>query len=761
MAAKVAANTTYKVFGIRHHGPGSARSLKRALEQWQADCVLVETPADAEVALPYLDAAQIQFPIALLVYNPKDFAQAAYLPYAQFSPEWIAIAYARKRALPIQFMDLPMSMHYGIQKASHARSTLFQLAVQEEQLRKDPIATIAQLAGYTDSERWWEVTFEQAENDIAIFEELANMMFNLRTQLQHTESLETLRREAFMRKTLRKAIKEGHQRIAVVCGAWHTPALNGLENYPLKQDNALLKGIKKVKTNTTWIPWTYERLSFQSGYKAGVVSPAWYELLFRHQEKATIHWMVRAARLLRNERLDTSAAHALEGVRLAETLAALRNLALPGIQELQEAAIATLCEGAEAQLQLIEKGLIVGDKVGRFKSDHLAIVPLQKDLEQAIKTARLTKYRKSSESNWLKATSNNPRGGIDLREESDRLKSQLLHRLLILHIPWGRVQKAGRYDTGSFKEYWELQWKPEFEIRLIEASIWGNTLSDAASTYLQQEGKTIDNIGILTAFIEQALNAHLPNAAHLLISRLQDLSAISKDILALTDALPPLVRILQYGDARATDTRVVRQFVEELVPRICIALPPLCVQLDDNAGSELLQKIRQLNHSIHSLQTEAYQTYWYQALQRIIDTPAVHAEISGTCSRILFEKRVLPTAETRQQMTYMLSSATDAKTAVQWLEGFLYGSGLLLIHHRTLWTILNDWVRQIPMPLFEEIVPLLRRAFANFSAAERTKLLHLAKQKTTDLPAERVHIVAPRNVPDWNALQETVRTLLG
>jgi hypothetical protein len=33
---------------------------------------------------------------------------------------------------------------------------------------------------------------------------------------------------------------------------------------------------------------------------------------------------------------------------------------------------------------------------------------------------------------------------------------------------------------GTFRELWRLRWQPEFEVALIEASRWGNTLSDAA-----------------------------------------------------------------------------------------------------------------------------------------------------------------------------------------------------------------------------------------------------------------------------------------
>ena len=40
-----------RVFGIRHHGPGSAASLRQALRQWQPDSVLVEGPPEGDALI--------------------------------------------------------------------------------------------------------------------------------------------------------------------------------------------------------------------------------------------------------------------------------------------------------------------------------------------------------------------------------------------------------------------------------------------------------------------------------------------------------------------------------------------------------------------------------------------------------------------------------------------------------------------------------------------------------------------------------------
>src|SRR4051794_27049592 len=91
-----------RIFGIRHHGPGSARSLRRALEEMQPDAILVEGPPDAADVLPLLAHREMQPPVALLVYSPERTQDAVYYPFAVFSPEWQAIQYGLTHGIPVR-----------------------------------------------------------------------------------------------------------------------------------------------------------------------------------------------------------------------------------------------------------------------------------------------------------------------------------------------------------------------------------------------------------------------------------------------------------------------------------------------------------------------------------------------------------------------------------------------------------------------------------------------------------------------------------
>jgi hypothetical protein len=297
----------YKIYGIRHHGPGSTRSLLQALEAQQPDCLLIEAPEDASSALEYMLHPGLHPPVAILIYDDKDLRHASYLPFAEFSPEWQAAQFGLAQGLDVRFMDLPMSMQFQLGEEEEQLSLSLPDAVREAPEVRDPMGYMARLAGYRDSERWWEATFEQPEHDIDIFATIISLNTALRDELGRSERPLNRLREAYMRKQLRKAIKDGFKNIAVVCGAWHTPALHYLDRFKQKDDNTLLKGRKKRKTTATWIPWSYQRLAFQSGYMAGVVSPAYYELLFSKREETVQYWMARVAGLLRGEGFDASA----------------------------------------------------------------------------------------------------------------------------------------------------------------------------------------------------------------------------------------------------------------------------------------------------------------------------------------------------------------------------------------------------------------------------------------------------------------------
>ena len=238
----------FKVYGIRHHGPGSTRSLLRALEAQAPDCLLIEAPQDAEGVLEYMLHPGLEPPVAVLLYDKKDPRYASYLPFASFSPEWQSAQFGLAQGIELRFMDLPMSLQFKLDEREEAQLKIaLPAADQEPPTVHDPMGYIANLAGFADSERWWEATFEQPEHEIDIFDTILSLNTALRDELKRKEQPMNRLREAFMRKTLRQAIKEGFKNIAVVCGAWHTPALHYLTVSPKRTTTPCSKARRSGK----------------------------------------------------------------------------------------------------------------------------------------------------------------------------------------------------------------------------------------------------------------------------------------------------------------------------------------------------------------------------------------------------------------------------------------------------------------------------------------------------------------------------------
>ncbi|MFZ4793491.1 MAG: DUF5682 family protein, partial [Blastocatellia bacterium] len=94
-------------FGIRHHGPGSARALLHALEELDPDLLLIEGPPEAEPLIGLANDPRVVPPVALLHYVEGSPERHLYSPYAEYSPEWQAIGFGLRRGATIRMIDLP------------------------------------------------------------------------------------------------------------------------------------------------------------------------------------------------------------------------------------------------------------------------------------------------------------------------------------------------------------------------------------------------------------------------------------------------------------------------------------------------------------------------------------------------------------------------------------------------------------------------------------------------------------------------------
>ncbi|MBI1626138.1 DUF5682 family protein [Comamonas suwonensis] len=797
-------------FGIRHHGPGCARSLLQALEALQPDCLLVEGPPEGESLLPMLQSAELRPPVAMLVYMQDTPSQAAFYPFAEFSPEWQALQWASRNSVVTRFIDLPQTHAMAIELARREALKLAadaeddaaqagELAVEESpedtaledagaedasdaeaesidaevaaelpvEIHRDPLDWLAQAAGFEDGETWWNRLVEERGDSESLFESINEAMTAVRSELakdgEHWRGEAYVQREALreahMRQCIREATKAGYQRIAVVCGAWHVPALQ--QSVTAKADAALLKGLPKAKVQATWAPWTYRNLASRSGYGAGVTSPGWYEHLWRcyqadieskkvviQDEEAlpaiknranggvtpailrTAGWLTRVAHLLREKDLDCSSAHIIEATRLAESLAALRGQPTPGLEEINESIVTVICMGENAPLQLIEDELTVGHVLGGVPAD-VPQVPLQRDMEQQQKSLRM----KPEAASKLLA--------LDLRKDIDLARSHFLHRLRLLGIDWGTRAQDAQRNRGTFRESWQLQWEPELAVRIIEASVHGATVAQAATAKLRASLKPDTALPEIAQAIDDALLANLPQLVEALIETLAERAATTGDVAQLLQALPPLANVYRYGSVRQTDTALLATVIDSLIVRASIGLPVACMAMDDDAAAAMKAKVLAAHDALRLRGTDGKAQEavdaWRAALRSLAMGDAAAALLRGMACRLLLDEHLLESTEVVQQFNRNLSLGAAPMDVAAWLDGFLNQQALVLLHDESIWGAIDAWLSGLGEVQFAQILPLVRRSFANFSKHERQSLGEKAKR----VPVSGSGVAAP------------------
>ncbi|MGW4666661.1 DUF5682 family protein [Streptosporangium sandarakinum] len=740
------------VLGIRHHGPGSARSLRDELERLKPDIVLIEGPPEADALAGLAADPDLRPPVALLAHVPGEPARAAFWPFAEFSPEWQAIRHAVRTGVPVRFCDLPAAHGLVLDRGGSPDGPADGdpgeggPGAVAPAVPVDPIAALARAAGYDDPERWWEDAVEHRGD--TPFEVIAEAMAAVRDG--HVPDAREARREAYMRRTIRRAVKEGFERIAVVCGAWHVPALTGVPGGggawgaglpPVKADDALLRGLPKVKAEITWVPWTYGRLASWSGYGAGVTSPGWYHHLFASADRPVERWLAAAAGVLRDEGLPVSSAHVIEAVRLAGSLAVLRGRPLAGLAEVTEAARAVLCEGDDLPVELIRRRMVVGERLGHVP-DSTPMVPLQRHLREEQRRLRLKPEALDRELD------------LDLRKPLDLDRSGLLHRLRLLGVDWG-VPARSR-GKGTFRESWTLAWRPEFDVDLIEAGAWGTTVPAAASARARDladggPGSGRGSLADLTGLVERCLLADLPDALPYVLDALAARAALDNDVTHLMAALPAMVRARRYGDVRGTPAEGLTAIVDALLTRICVGLGAAVTGLDDDAARDLLRHIDEVHAAVALLDDgpaggvsgdETPRGRWTAALRGLSGRSGLHGLIEGRLTRILLDAGDLDDAEAGRRMALSMSAGHPPARAAAWIEGFLSGGGLLLVHDARLLGLVDGWLAGLAPETFVDVLPLLRRTFGAFAAPERrsigSRVRALGTRETAAAAAEEI-----------------------
>jgi hypothetical protein len=247
--------------------------------------------------------------------------------------------------------------------------------------------------------------------------------------------------------------------------------------------------------------------------------------------------------------------------------------------------------------------------------------------------------------------------------------------------------------------------------------MWGSTVAAAATQRARSIADGAIALDELTALTERCLLADLGEALPAVLAAVRDRAALDTDVTRLMAALPALVRAARYGDVRGTDPARLSEVATEMITRICAGLPAAVTSLDETAEQAMRERIDAVHSATGLLADRPSRDHWLDTVGRI--APRCPPVISGRLTRLLLDAGRVSPGEAGLRMSRALSAGVPPPAAAGWAEGFLAGSGLLLVHDDKLLALADGWLAGLTADAFAAVLPALRRTFGGFAPPER------------------------------------------
>jgi hypothetical protein len=708
---------------VRHHSPRASAVVASELSRLEPELVLVEGPSDADDLIPVLVDPETRPPVAILGYRTDGASQSVLWPFASYSPELIALAWASARGVAVRFVDVDIGTALAMEREDvSATETPSDTPSDDGGGFEDEIAARLGLRTFEEA---WEAWVEAPRHEAARFQEAITGYAELiRSRGDRARSRQ---RDAVMAKHVLAAIEAGvaPSRIAFVAGAAHTAAF-AAGDVDIARARELPRPAPSARTV---IPFSFPRLSEQLGYGAGNRAPRFYQRV--HEAggdvgRATLETLVDLAGFLRLRGFSVSMADTIEAWRLAVALADLRGKPAPGLDEAREAATATYGRGEAGIVEAALDPAAVGHAVGKVAT-RVGQGPLQAEFWREVKARRLPDRDDPEDI------------GLNLHDDVQVATSVFLHRLRVAEVPYASFFGAGRMRNAPpgdldqepggiaalsrIRESWTAQWTPATDVTLVEKVVLGDRLEDVCTRLLDRRLVTARDTGDAADVLLEAVVTACPGTVGRALEACDRFAAVDDDLPSLARACAALSALLSYGSSRRAlaGEREIAALCVHTFDRALLRLPNAAA-VDGDALTAVKRALRALHEVAHA-QPRVDRDAWLAAARATAASFDVHPSAAGMATGLLYLAQALSDDDVATTMSLRLSAGNEPAAAAAFLAGFLEVNALVLVKSRPVVAALDAYLNAIPPEGFADLLPTLRRAFADLGATERRYLL--------------------------------------
>lgn len=737
VVAALAASRSPVLIGVRHHSPACAAVMEPLLEAAEPERIFLELPPELEVWLPWLGHADTVAPVALAAVEPSGEGLAFY-PFADFSPELVAVRWAARNGVPVEAFDLPLAHRPGRDEA------------EADGRRGALVSALCEGAGADGAEELWDRLVEtRAPGGTPESVRRASLLagWALRADAaEHGVPRRDRLREQHMRARLEAfgAFAGKPRRSVAVVGAFHAPALLA-EPIAWSSPGAPLDRPGRAST-TSLIPYAFDLLDSRSGYPAGIRDPAWQQAVLAAQraadpiggvDAALSQAVVEVCRVVRRLGHVAGTPDAREAIRLARDLARLRGIVAPARRELVECLQTVLGRGEVLGFGRVLARAMDEVLVGRRRGSVPSGAPrcgLLAHAETLLAALGLPGPRESM----------NPPVELRLdpaRSDLDRRRHVALERLTACGVPYARRDELRAVGWGeALGSAWTVQWLPSTEALLGLAGTRGVTLEQAATGALRERAAEAARADTLDAERRvDLLEASATCGVGALVT--EWLTEVEAHVIP-SAGVKTLVRCAQFlerlrhghfvalplpgGESGAEAQGSVLPYAPPDRPTSADLVAAAVRSLETLVGSDALDDVRALHELVESHRQRAMSggSRLVDLVDRMASDGSPTMQGAALVAQVLLERLERPAAATRLSSWVDLAVDATARSALAArLAGLLVAGATLLESDAALLDGLVARVETLEDGAFLQRLAPLRQGFETLSPAARQRLL--------------------------------------
>lgn len=729
-------NSNVVFFPVRHHSPACAFHLKKVINEFNPEIILIEGPADANKVMQYLNHEDTKTPVCIyysysdskgLVDESKE-KYMCYYPFLDFSPEMAALRQAAAKGIPAEFMDLSYAqILINCSSENTMRKPQDKNTYNDDYLmqRSAFIEALCEKEGCRSYNELWEKLFEIDGLAISTEKFIKNMIVSC--YLSRTDyTAEMLSeegctaRESFMSMKIRAAVK-AHKKVLVVSGGFHTSALiDGLDT----NEEIKLYDIPEKDTGVYVMAYSFRESDQLSGYASGMPHPAFYQKVWdniqanrkRPYEEAVLNFIVRCGGKIKKKEGGLSTADEIEAFNMARGLKALRGKKECGVYELYDGIRSSFVKGevsisTDAPLKYLGE-LLTGERIGELCS-LAEIPPIVKDFREHCRQYKFAASTVEVETQLF-----------IYKNKRYRERSAFFHRMKFLKTGFCTLEKgpdfAKRKNTNLVRELWKYKWDSKVESSLIELSVYGGSVKEASVSVLTGEFMDIKNgSGEASMLLIEAFMMGLGDCFDRLLPAIREILIEDSDFTSVADCcynLNFLYNAQQLLDADNSGS--IKEFLIQGYSKAVQLIPGLYSTAYE-AENDIISRLK----DVYLISGKDYLG---------VDCGLLVEALKGLCGRKNCNSAVEGAA---WGMLYGLN-VTDSKTLCSKAEEYLYATGEILLKSGSflkglfstakdvllfeegLLKGLDNVMRKMEEEQFLSLVPDLRLCFTYFTPGE-------------------------------------------